>query len=109
MAAGNYPGHRTVIIGMERRIIEIKTSNPVQQDRSSKERLPLIAGPTVWYAMAGLSILLALYLFLFASAGEERTRHEIAIFIGLWAPMFGILGLRAEMLELREDVTRRRR
>ncbi len=81
----------------------------MQPTGPSQRRLPLIAGPTVWYALAGVSILLALYLFLFASVGQESDRREIAVFIGLWAPMFGILGLRAEILEMREDIGRRRR
>ena len=57
----------------------------------------------IWYAFAGLSIIGALYLFLFDTSPNELRRYAVAIFIGLWAPMFAILGLRAEVIEMRED------
>ncbi len=91
---------------MELHEIDIKPSAPATpEDR----RLPLIAGPMVWYALSGASILLALYVFLFGEASSELKRDAAAIFIGLWAPMFGILGLRAEIMEMREDLAPRRR
>jgi hypothetical protein len=91
---------------METRMIEIKTTAPPAKPADA--RLPLIAGPMIWYALAGFAILISAYLFLFSPSGDGN-RKEIGIFIGLWAPMFGILGLRAEMMELREDLSRRRR
>jgi hypothetical protein len=92
---------------MDPRIIDLKT-NDASPVKPADGRFPLIAGPMIWYALAGLAILLSGYLFLFASPGNE-TRHGVGLFVGLWAPMFGILGLRAEMIELREDLSRRRR
>jgi hypothetical protein len=92
---------------MEPRIVEIKTSSP-ERERSREQRFPLIAGPMIWYAMAGLAIILSMYLFLMAEGGDVSARHETAIFIGLWAPMFGILGLRAEIMELRDDLRKRK-
>ncbi len=96
-------------MSMEPKIIEIRTETAAPEKQRPEQRLPLLAGPTVWYALAGLSIVLSLYLFLLAHGGNEQSRHEIALFIGLWAPMFGILGLRAEILEVREDIQRGRR
>jgi hypothetical protein len=63
----------------------------------------------IWYALAGLSVMIALGIFLYADPADQVRRYAIAIFIGLWAPMFGILGLRAELMELREDLMKRRR
>nr|ALS90651.1 Na+/H+ antiporter subunit [uncultured bacterium] len=62
----------------------------------------------VWYAFAGVAIILSGYLFLFGSDADNGHQHAVGMFIGLWAPMFGILGLRAEMAEMREELTRRR-
>ena len=92
---------------MDPRIVDIKT-NDAPRAKHDQGRLPLMAGPMIWYALAGVAIILSGYLFLFAPPGNE-TRHGVGLFIGLWAPMFGILGLRAEMIELREDLSRRRR
>ena len=80
------------------------TSKPAVTD----QRLPLIAGPMIWYLLSGLSILLALYVLLIAEVPTDARRYGIAVFIGLWAPMFGIMGIRAEVMELGEDVKRRR-
>ncbi len=88
-------------------MIDLKSNDTPPPVGQSHARLPLIAGPMIWYALAGLSIILSGYLFLFSA--ENENRHGVGLFIGLWAPMFGILGLRAEMMELREDITRRRR
>jgi len=88
-------------------MIDLKSNDAPPPAGQSHARLPLIAGPMIWYALAGLSILLSGYLFLFSA--ENESRHGVGLFIGLWAPMFGILGLRAEMMELREDMARRRR
>jgi hypothetical protein len=62
----------------------------------------------IWYALAGLSIIIALGIFLYADPADQVRRYAIAIFIGLWAPMFGILGIRAELMELREDLMKKR-
>jgi hypothetical protein len=72
-------------------------------------RLPLLAGPMIWYALAGLSVIIALGIFLYADPADQVRRYAIAIFIGLWAPMFGILGIRAELMEMREDLMRGKR
>lgn len=87
---------------MDPQEIDLESMLPARQ--GPKRRLPLIAGPTIWYALSGASILLALYVFLFGAAATELKRDAAAIFIGLWAPMFGILGIRAELLEMREDM-----
>lgn len=94
---------------METKIIEIKTAPNDAQESEAPHRRSVIAGPTIWYLLAGLSIIISLYLFLLAHGGDESSRHEVALFIGLWAPMFGILGLRAEILEVREDCRGARR
>jgi hypothetical protein len=73
----------------------------------AKTRLPLMAGPMIWYALAGISVIVALMIFLFADPADQIRRYTIAIFIGLWAPMFGILGIRAELMELREDLLKK--
>jgi hypothetical protein len=72
-------------------------------------RLPLIAGPMIWYALAGLSILLALYILFVSECPNDVRRYGLTVFIGLWAPMFGIMGLRADLMELREDLMRQER
>jgi hypothetical protein len=78
-------------------------SKPAHAD----QRLPLIAGPMIWYLLSGLSILLALYVLLLADVPTDARRYGIAVFIGLWAPMFGIMGIRAEVMELGEDLKRK--
>lgn len=70
--------------------------------RSSRSSFSL-TGPTLWYALAGLSILASLYLFLVDTGASELRRYATGIFVGLWAPMFGLLGLRAEVIEMRGD------
>lgn len=96
-------------MAMEPNIIEIKKAPARREEAEEPRRLPLAAGPTIWYALAGLSIILSMYLFLMVHGGDESSRHEVALFIGLWAPMFGILGLRAEIIEMREDCRGSRR
>lgn len=87
-----------------------KTKSQSKQAEADRETvLPLIAGPMVWYALAGISILCSLYIFLIADIGSEIRRFAASIFVGLWAPMFGIIGLRAEMLEMRQALARKRR
>lgn len=81
----------------------MRQPNPAQAARPAAQQATLLSGPSIWYALAGLSIIFSLYLFLFASMESEALRHDVAIFIGLWAPMFGILGLRAEVLEMRRE------
>lgn len=93
----------------ESRIIEMKSASPAQAARPAERRAALLSGPGVWYALAGLSIIFSLYLFLFASMEDEALRHDVAIFIGLWAPMFGILGLRAEVMEMRKEQSQGRK
>lgn len=58
---------------------------------------PMTSGYIVWYALAGLAIVFSLYLFV-TSPAESIRQMAVAVFIGLWAPMFAILGLRAELL-----------
>lgn len=103
---GNEPGSTVVARSMEQRTIDIKTT---VEPAGTLERLPRIAGPSIWYALAGVAVILSCYLFLFADHSSEIRRFAVSVFVGLWAPMFGILGLRAEMIEMREDLMRRRR
>jgi hypothetical protein len=84
------------------------TQTSVRTD-TRDQRLPLIAGPMIWYLLSGLSIMLALYVLLICDVPTDARRYGITIFIGLWAPMFGILGIRAEVMELGEDLKRQRR
>ncbi len=83
-------------------------SSTPSKAQQSDQRLPLIAGPMIWYLLSGASILLALYVILLADVPTDSRRYGIAVFIGLWAPMFGIMGIRAEVMELGEDLRRRR-
>ena len=89
-------------------ITHMSNSTPPAKAQQSDQRLPLIAGPMIWYLLSGLSILLALYVILLADVQTDARRYGIAVFIGLWAPMFGIMGIRAEVMELGEDLKRRR-
>lgn len=98
-----------VAVDMGPKIIEIRTASHDSPESEVPRRRSVIAGPAVRYLLAGLSIIISLYLFLPAHGGDESSRHEVALFIGLWAPMFGILGLRAEILEMREDCRGARR
>jgi hypothetical protein len=90
---------------METSMTQTQSADVAQKQEAAK--LPLVAGPMIWYLLAGASILLALYVIFFAPAHSEVERYGIALFIGLWAPMFGIMGLRAELMEMREDMAAR--
>ena len=57
-----------------------------------------------WYLLMIFSILFAVAAFVFGTAifgyeCEEQAR-EVGIFIGLWAPTFGSLGIRVQFNEL---------
>ena len=53
-----------------------------------------------WYLLMILSILLAVLLFNNA-IGHEEPMHarQLGIFVGLWAPTFGVLGVRSQLKE----------
>ena len=56
-----------------------------------------------WYLIMIGSIFMAVLAFVFGttlfSYESEQQAREVGIFIGLWAPTFGMLGLRALILE----------
>ncbi len=82
----------------------------METSSAKSKRSSLVAGPMIWYAFAGLSILISLYLFLTAAeAAVGMQQQAIAIFIGLWAPMFAILGLRAELFSVRDELMKKPR
>jgi|TARA_B110000438_G_scaffold84282_1_gene83870 hypothetical protein len=53
-----------------------------------------------WYLMMIISILMAVLLFL-NIAGYENSAdaRQVGVFVGLWAPTFGILGVRSQLNE----------
>ena len=56
-----------------------------------------------WYLVMIGSIFIAVLAFVFGTTlfgyENEQQAREVGIFIGLWAPTFGMLGLRALVLE----------
>ncbi len=53
-----------------------------------------------WYLLMILSIFMAVLLFLDVFGyGESADSRQTGIFVGLWAPTFGILGVRAQLKE----------
>ena len=57
-----------------------------------------------WYLLMIYSILFAVAAFVFGTAifgyESEQQAREVGIFIGLWAPTFGSLGIRVQFNEL---------
>tara|TARA_B100000963_G_scaffold186189_1_gene161894 strand:+ start:262 stop:438 length:177 start_codon:yes stop_codon:yes gene_type:complete len=53
-----------------------------------------------WYLLMILSILMAVMLFLNIPGYEDAaSARQVGVFVGLWAPTFGILGVRAQLKE----------
>ena len=53
-----------------------------------------------WYLLMILSILMAVLLFLNIPGYENAaSARQVGVFVGLWAPTFGALGIRAQLLE----------
>ena len=53
-----------------------------------------------WYLLMILSILMAVMLFLNIPGYEDAaSARQVGVFVGLWAPTFGILGVRAQIKE----------
>lgn len=56
-----------------------------------------------WYLIMIGSIFMAVLAFVFGTTlfgyENDQQAREVGIFIGLWAPTFGMLGLRALVLE----------
>ena len=56
-----------------------------------------------WYLVMIGSIFMVVLAFVFGTTlfnyESEQQAREVGIFIGLWAPTFGMLGLRALILE----------
>ncbi len=53
-----------------------------------------------WYLLMILSILMAVLLFLNVIGYENAaSARQVGVFVGLWAPTFGILGVRAQLNE----------
>ncbi len=53
-----------------------------------------------WYLLMILSILMVVMLFLNIPGYEDAaSARQVGVFVGLWAPTFGILGVRAQLKE----------
>ena len=53
-----------------------------------------------WYLLMIVSILMAVLLFLdLPGYKDEAAARQVGVFVGLWAPTFGILGVRAQLNE----------
>ena len=53
-----------------------------------------------WYLLMIISILMAVLLFLNVPGYEDAgSARQVGVFVGLWAPTFGILGVRAQLNE----------
>lgn len=54
--------------------------------------------PRRWYYVMVFCMVLSFGVFLFAPrmGYPTQTAHDIGILIGLWAPIMGIMGVRAE-------------
>ena len=53
-----------------------------------------------WYLMMIVSILMAVLLFLNIAGYENAAdARQVGVFVGLWAPTFGILGVRSQLNE----------
>ena len=53
-----------------------------------------------WYLMMIISILMAVWLFLNIAGYENAAdARQVGVFVGLWAPTFGILGVRSQLNE----------
>ena len=53
-----------------------------------------------WYLLMILSILMAVLLFLNIPGYENAaSARQVGVFVGLWAPTFGILGVRSQLNE----------
>jgi hypothetical protein len=59
------------------------------------------SNPKRWYLLMLFCLALSIVLFLVADRliVPPEAAHAVAIMVGLWAPAFGIMGLRAELLE----------
>ncbi len=61
--------------------------------------------PKRWYLVMAFCVALSFFSFLVGPrigyTGEAS--HAIGILIGLWAPVLGIMGLRAELLQKRKE------
>ena len=54
----------------------------------------------LWYLLMIISILLAVLLFLNLPGYEDAADAlQVGVFVGLWAPTFGILGVRSQLNE----------
>ena len=53
-----------------------------------------------WYLLMIISIFMAVLLFLNVPGYEDAgSARQVGVFVGLWAPTFGILGVRAKIKE----------
>ena len=56
----------------------------------------------LWYLLMIISILMSVLLFLDLPAYKESAdARQAGIFVGLWAPTFGVLGIRSQLNENR--------
>jgi hypothetical protein len=56
--------------------------------------------PKRWYLLMLFCLTLSIVLFLLANNLRIPTQdtHAVALMVGVWAPAFGIMGLRAELV-----------
>ena len=56
--------------------------------------------PNFWYALMIVALAVSLFIFLAGTSigySSRDTAHSVGIFLALWAPVFGVLGLRAQL------------
>lgn len=62
--------------------------------------------PIYYFAAAGLSIVLSVYMFVF---GTSPNHEAMGIFIGLWAPTIIGIGIYNELINIYEELRLQRR
>jgi uncharacterized membrane protein HdeD (DUF308 family) len=61
--------------------------------------------PNRWYLVMVFCILVAFCVFIIAPriGYDLESAHSLAIMIGVWAPTLGILGVRAELMQKKDQ------
>lgn len=62
--------------------------------------------PIYYFAAAGLSIVLSIYMFVF---GTSPNHEAVGVFIGLWAPTIIGIGIYNELINIYEELLLQRR
>lgn len=61
--------------------------------------------PNRWYLVMVFCILVAFCVFIIAPriGYSDESAHSLGIMIGVWAPTLGILGVRAELMQKKDQ------